>query len=224
MRVCLQFCSLCSLLEMEGCGSDGQEQGKNQVSAGTMVSLLCDLRCECRVLPCPLMLHLVSHRHKFEDSGCSLFWTCKIHRRELSTSNTEVVASPWGSPSSGISQSDRGWFAVGVCLGFVCSLVCEPGRAQTVESWLVICMVSFLKLWPGGWVRSFPQPLRALLLRLVLVPTCPSCSCSPAQECFEVTVGFEAACLGKRFDRLIAEMVCFYFTLSCAKTGAGPRI
>lgn len=39
VQVCLQFSSLCSVLEREGCGSDSQEQGKTQVSAGTMVIL-----------------------------------------------------------------------------------------------------------------------------------------------------------------------------------------
>lgn len=37
VQVRLQFSSLCSLLAREGCGSDSQEQGKTQVSAGTMV-------------------------------------------------------------------------------------------------------------------------------------------------------------------------------------------
>lgn len=78
VQVCLQFSSLCSVLEREGCGSDSQEQGKTQVSAGTMV-ILCDLRCECRLLPCP-PTDLVSCRHRLWDSGCPLFWTREMHR------------------------------------------------------------------------------------------------------------------------------------------------
>lgn len=195
---------------------------------------LCDLRCECRLLPCP-PIDLVSCRHRLWDSGCPLFWTREMHRWQLSTGNTEGLvcsrnvkaepaASVWGSSSSEISSS-AGVVSRWVYVWFFwCFLLCEPGRAETVDSWPVTCMLCLLRLCPGGWVHSFPSPQRALLLRLVWVPTCPFCLCFPAQECFEVTFGFEETCLGWRFDRLIAEMVCFYFTPGCAKTGAGPRL
>lgn len=85
----------------------------------------------------------------------------------------EAAASVWGSSSSGISSSDRGGLQCVCVFGFcVCFSLCEPGRAETVDSRLVVSMVSLLKLWPGGWVCSFPHSPRALLLRLVLVPTC----------------------------------------------------
>lgn len=120
-----------------------------------------------------------------------------------------AFSSVWGSSSSEISSNAGGvsWW------GYV---------------WPVIWVLCPLRLCPGGeeweWGHSFPRPPRTLLLRRVWGPTCPSCWCFPAQECFEVTFGFEEACLGWRLDRLITEMVCFYFTPSYAKTGAGPRL
>lgn len=215
----------------EDCGSDSQEQGKTQVSAGTLVILLVTWNVNVGSFPALPCLILLSMGTNFRIVAVP----CLGHVRCIGDSWVLIILRGWciagmwqqslqhlrGALHPLRSVQVLGVFRGGCVFDFsgVFHFVSLAGQRQwTADQWFYAVS---LRLCPGGWVHSFPCPLRALLLRLVWVPTCLSCWCFPAEECFEVT--FEEAFLGWRFDRLIAEMVCFCFTPICAKTGAGPR-
>lgn len=93
-----------------------------------------------------------------------------MHRGQLSTDNTEGLvcsrnvtaepaASAWGSSSSEISSSAGGvsWW---VCVWFFwCFSLCEPGRAETVDSWPVIlcCVSQTVPRWLGAFLSLSPE-------------------------------------------------------------------
>lgn len=155
----------------------------------------CDLRCQCRLLPSP-PTDLVSCRHRSGDSGCPVFWTCEMHRWQLSTGNTGGLVCKQECEGRACSISvglfilwDQlrcwGCFMVGVCLIFLAffTLWAWQGRdsgqltshlyavsPQIVPRWLG----AFLSPVPGGlcfWDQSGSPPappVGAFLLRNAL--------------------------------------------------------
>jgi len=115
----------------------------------------------------------------------------------------------------------QGWHVFGFYVYF---LLGEPHRAERVDSQLVIWMVFLLKLWSGGWVPSFPSPLRALFLRLVLVLTCPPVHAFLPRNALKLHLDLKQLALAKGLTVIAAEMECFCFMFACTKTQAGPRI
>lgn len=71
---------------------------------------------------------------------------------------------------------------------------------------------------------SFPSPLQALLLRPVLVPTCPPVHAFLLRNALKLHLDLKQLALAKGLTVISAEMACFCSMLACAKAGPGPRI
>lgn len=71
---------------------------------------------------------------------------------------------------------------------------------------------------------SFPSPLRALFLRLVLVLTCPPVHAFLPRNALKLLLDLKQLALAKGLTVIAAEMECFCFMFACTKTQAGPRI
>lgn len=229
MQVCLQFSSLCSLIEREGCGSDSQEQGSTQVSAGTMVFLLVTWDVSVGFYPALSCLILLAVGRELRMVAVPCFG----HVRCIGDSWVQVILKGWCVPGvwrqslqhlCGVLHPLRwvrmlGVFCGGCVFDFsgVFHFVTWQGRdSGQLTSHLGVssdrALVAGCIPFPVPWGLCFwDNPSLHLPLLLVL-------------SCFEITSGFEEACFGWRFDKLIDEMVCFCFTPSCAKSGAGPRL
>lgn len=119
-------------------------------------------------LPCLILSALGTN---FRIGASPWFWTCEIHRRELSTSNTEglvcsrnaqaeAAASAWGSSSSGISSSGGGgsrW----VCVWFLCvffTLRAWQGRnSGQPTSHLYGFSPQIVARWLGAFLSRSPE-------------------------------------------------------------------
>lgn len=189
VQVWLQFSSLCSLLGREGYGSAIQEQGKTQVSAGTMVTLLVTWDVSVGsfpALPCWIWL-AVDTDHRIVAVPCF------GHVRCIGDSWVQVTLSGWCV--SGVWRQSlqhlwglfilwdefRCWgcFLVGVCLIFLVFFTLWPGRAERVDSWPVIWMLSpqIVPGWMGAFLSQSPEGSAfetslSLHLALLLVLSC----------------------------------------------------
>lgn len=186
--------SSCLCIPLEGKAVVSKQQGKPGVSADTLVSLLRDLWYKYGVYPLSLSPCLVCCRHKLLETAAAPCFGCV--RSVGKNLQAGAAAAAWGFWSFGINCSkwtvSQGWHVFGF---YVCFSLGEPhgwefGQPTTrLDGFSLEIVVR----WLGALLSQSPEgSVSEACLGLHL----PSCSCFPSQECFEVALGFEAACLG----------------------------
>lgn len=107
---------------------------------------------------------------------------------------------------SGSTAASGQCLKVGTCLGFMFVFHLVSLTGERLGSQLLIWMVFLLKLWSDGWVPSFPSPLRALFLRLVLVFTCPPVHAFLPRNALKLLLDLKQLALAKSLTVIAAEM------------------
>lgn len=154
----------------EDCGSDSQEQGKTQVSAGTLVILLVTWNVNVGSFPALPCLILLSMGTNFRIVAVP----CLGHVRCIGDSWVLIILRGWCIAGMwqqslqhlrGALHPLRSVQVLGVFRGgcvfdfFWCFSLCEPGRAETVDSWPVIlcCVSQTVPKWLGAFLSLSPE-------------------------------------------------------------------
>lgn len=187
--------SSCLSIPLERKSVVSNVQGQPGVSADTLVSLLSDLRCKCRVHPLPLAPCLMCRRHKLLGTvaaPCFGFVRSvgkNVQGRSCSSCMGLFILWDQLQRVDSVSRLARVWV---LCLFFTwwASQGWEGGQPT---SHLDGFSLEVVVRWLGAFLSQSPE---VSVSEACLGPHLPSCSCFPSQECFEVALGFEAACLG----------------------------